>query len=271
MKTNLISDYSEVQDLVNKTKQIGHCLLTNFYPDDLKIKFWISQGLISCCENEGSFLILRKHFDFFYLFFLSTGIENLENTLKLLLTTSPNRFVIDFIVRGKEPGILPLLFERIGFKHHETLLRMVMKSSQRPKFEVSDDCNMFAKIDDTSLIFRFLTERLDPFSEQIPTLDEIKLMILGNQLLILKEGCEIGGILYFEKNGEISHLKEWLVDERFRGNYFGSLLIKQYFSLNNGCSRFILWVKKDNIHAIDIYKHYGYLPDNINDMIFVNL
>jgi len=267
----VISDYSEVRDLVNKTKQTGLCLLTNFYPDESKISFWISQGMLSFFENEGTLFILRRHFDFYYLFFLSTRIENLENTLKLLLTTTTNRFVIDFIERGKETGILPLLFERIGLKHHETLLRMVMKSSHGSNFQVPEGNNMFAKIDDTSLIFRFLTERLDPFSEQIPTQDEIKLMIQRDQLLILKEGCEIGGILYFEKNGVISHLKEWLVDERFRDKHFGSLLINHYFSLNSDCSRFILWVKKDNHHAIEIYRHYGYLTENINDMIFVNL
>jgi ribosomal protein S18 acetylase RimI-like enzyme len=271
MKDRAISRFEEIRDLVNHAKKPGHVFLTNWYTDESKCNFWIDQGVLSMVKYEAASFILRKHLDFHYLYFLSSGIENLEAALKLLANETSHVYVVDLVEKGDGYGMLPATFERQQFRHHETLIRMFMKRDSNLSPDADAGKSMFSSPDDALMIYSFLTEKLDRYSEQIPSVEEIKMMIRNNQVLLIKEGSEIGGILYFEKNGMTSHLREWLVNEKFRNQHVGSRLMSKYFQLSSDCSRFILWVKKHNDHAVEIYKHYGYSTENINDRIFVNL
>jgi len=133
----------------------------------------------------------------------------------------------------------------------------------------SDDEVLFARVEDAVQVHDFLVNRLDKYSEQIATPFELASASAGNQLLLMKNDNDICGLLYFEKTGNTSHLKEWLVDEKSRGMQTGSKLMKKYFSLCSDCTRFILWVKSGNEPAIMKYIHYGYATDNLVDRIFI--
>lgn len=267
----MVSSFEEIRNLIKNTKKSGYDFLTNFYADQQIVNFWIEEGLLSFIEYKGSSFILKKHLDFYYLYFLATEIEMLEPAIKFLINETSKVYVIDLIEKNNEAGLLPSLFEKSGFRHYENLRRMFLKKNPGKQIQVNTDENFYAVKDDVDLIFNFLKLRLDRYSEQIPTENEIKKMIKNNQMLIVREEEEIEGLLYFSKYGMVSHLMEWIVNEKFRDKHIGSSLIKKYFLLSDECSRMILWVKEQNDQAIQIYKHYGYSFDNVVDRIFVNI
>jgi len=261
--------YLYILEAISKVKKQDLGYITNFYLDECKTNFLISNKRLFV-ENLGdSYFIIRRHIDFSYLYFIAPGFEKLEASLKLFLLGNKNVFVIDLI--GKGEGLLntSAFFERMNFVCHETLIRMSQVREPDWISGKQTDTTVYAMIEDKNEIFDFLKDRLDRYSEQIPLIEEIELMIKSNQLLALKKNNEIAGLLYFEKSGKTSHLKEWHVNEKYRGIKVGARLLSTYFNLCSDCNRFILWVKENNTDAIKIYEHYGYKKELIKDRILL--
>lgn len=264
-----INKYSEILELISKVKQHNLGYITNFYLDEYKTSFLISNNRLFVEYIGDSYLIIRRHIDFSYLYFIAPGFEKLEASLKLFLLGNKNIFVIDII--GKGEGLLntSAFFERMNFVYHETLVRMSMVREPGWISGQQTDTTVYAMIEDKNEIYDFLKDRLDRYSEQIPLIEEIEFMINSNQLLTLKKNDEIAGILYFEVSGKTSHLKEWHVNEKYRGIKVGASLLNTYFNICSACNRFILWVKENNTDAIGIYGHYGYKKELMKDRILL--
>jgi ribosomal protein S18 acetylase RimI-like enzyme len=270
MKQQQIRSYQEVLELVNQSRIKGVPYITNFYPDETKIRTWIDRGQLSVLMAEGVTLMLRTHLDFQYLFFLTAGHDRLEAVLPALLKESGGIFVADVVAKGEHDHTLHHILIQNHFRHHETLIRMTARREISEFSGIPSEECIFANRGDISKVYSFLMVNLDRFSEQIPDQEEISDLIDTQQLLLISEREDVGGLLYFEKNGATSHLREWLVNEKYRDKHYGSRLIREYFRLSSECSRFILWVKEANHHAIEIYRHYGYTIENLTDRIFVN-
>ena len=111
-----------------------------------------------------------------------------------------------------------------------------------------------AYIDDISRIHEIYIGYLDKYSELIPLKEELDEVVEQSSLYVIKENEKIHGLICFEKTGRTSHLKEWFIMPEYRNKGLGSKLLKQYFWCTRDCDRHILWVKKSESRAIDIYK-----------------
>lgn len=244
-------------------------LITNFYPNNDKIDSWISRGSIFLKDYAHSAFIVRYHMDFKYLFFISNSLKQLEIDLVNFLHAIDIDIVTE-IVGTQDSNISQIeLFQQHGFCLHEILVRMqTIKNEIISKSEYADEVEN-AQIKDSKRIQNFLINRLDKYSEQIPDIPEIETLINNKSILIIRKQDSIGGLLIYENTGILSHLREWHVNKDYRNEKIGSKLIKSYFNLSRECKRFILWVKNENLDAINRYKHYGYKEDKLIDQILV--
>jgi hypothetical protein len=265
----LIRSYKEISEGVEKIKNLNNRFITNFFLNETKITQWIEDQTLFSIESSHSIFILRKHMDFLYLYYISAGFSELFRDLQDFQLIPETDLVVEIVSKNGDLDQISPGFQTQGFVHHETLKRMsMMKNSTVDKSEMTAGIN-FASLSDSEHVLDFLLKRLDKYSEQIPEIKEIYAAILNKNILLSKTDGEIAGLLYFEKTGFTSHLKEWLVNEKYRNNSIGSKLIKSYFYLCENCNRFILWVKENNADAISKYEHYGYRMENLKDIIMV--
>ncbi len=264
-----IRSYKEISENIEKIKKLNTRFVTNFFLNETKINQWIEDESLFTVEKGKVIFIFRKHTDFFYLYYISTDLSELFIELNNLEFPEHLDFVADIVGKADETNQISNGFQSQGFIHHETLKRMfMMKTNTVDEKDLSSEIE-FATQADAKPVFDFLTQRLDKYSEQIPSIKEIQFAIDNQTLLISKNNNEIAGLLYFEKIGFTAHLKEWLVNENYRENKIGSKLIKTFFYLCNNCNRFILWVKENNDNAISKYEHYGYKKESLKDTIMV--
>lgn len=264
-----VTEYKAILNGLNRIKLLNPRAVTNLFPNEAKFNFWIEKELLFSVESENSFFLLRRENDFNFLSFVSKDVDSLSTDLKELLLGYCNTYVIDLVSRTGQSDDIEQALLNSGFTHHEILLKMQkINNIYVNESDFSTDV-IFAGIEDTAAIHQFMVERLDKYSEQIASQNEIMLAIGQKNILLLKFENEIAGLLIFEKNGHTSHLREWLVNEKYRGMKTGSKLMKRYFFECNDCKRFILWVKEKNEDAINKYFHYGYKFDNLVDKIFL--
>ena len=97
-----ITKYSEILNLISKVKKNNLGYVTNFYYDESKTNFLAISNRLFYEEVRDSFIILRKHLDFFYLFFIAPGYEKLETSLKQYLKGNLNVLVVDLLGKGED-------------------------------------------------------------------------------------------------------------------------------------------------------------------------
>lgn len=263
-----ISDYKQILGFFSCIKKQKEGFITNYFYNEFKSDFYIKNNRLFYDEISDSIFIIRKHLDFNYIYFISNDSKALNKSLQEFLMKNRNTYVVEIIGKGESQNDIYQIFIDNKFSLQETLIRMskIYNADQSTQYA---DPLIFATLKDTDIIFKFLNNNLDKYSEQIPTVEEVRMMINSNYVLIIKKDQDIAGLLYFEKEGSISHLREWHVNKEFREMKIGSKLLKTYFELSAECNRFILWVKENNANSIKIYEHYGYKKELINDKILV--
>jgi GNAT superfamily N-acetyltransferase len=98
----------------------------------------------------------------------------------------------------------------------------------------------------------------------------VRQAILSRQILAAKCEGQLAALLFFETQGFSSTLRYWAVAEAYRARRLGAALMRQYFSDQSQVRRFLLWVEANNQNAIEKYQHYGYAPDGLLDLVFIN-
>ena len=163
-------------------------------------------------------------------------------------------------------GRLAPVFDRAGFRPYTRLQRMARIDSPSAA-NLDGDVNVAQKTD-AAAVLNLIESAFDCLGEQLPRLYEIETAIEARQVLVARQGQELGGVLYFETQGMASTVRFWAVAERFRDRRLGSALMQHYFQIHAAVRRFSLWVNTANDNAIAKYRHYGYAPDGLLDQVF---
>jgi ribosomal protein S18 acetylase RimI-like enzyme len=267
-----ITSEHEILEGIDRVKKAGRKLVTNFFLNPRQAAFWIRQELLFSVTIDTTFFLFRRHGDFHYLYFTAPDAASLREPLARVARGTESDLVIDLVGSEEMLRAYAGIPESAGFSVHEKLIRMSRTGVYRPEKPVPPiNKVVYATREDIELIHRFLEERLDKYSEQIASTEELEMAVKGQSILLVKEDGGIGGLLYFEQNGAVSHLKEWHVNEAFRGQHAGSDLIRHYFGLCASARKFILWVKSNNRDTISRYHHYGYREEPIADIIYLKL
>ena len=264
-----INNIENIFEMIAELRQRSKDCITNFYPNDEKLNYWIKKEIFFSEYLANTIFFIRKDRDFFHLYFCSKNLLTLQEDLKSINAQFPKIFVADCIGTGTNLETLVDVFEQCKFKKYilyNRMKKLVPINELLP--DVSQDV-IFPDLEDAPIIAAMFESNFDRFAEQLPTIEELEIAITNREVTIIKDSINIVGVLIRKMAIKSSLWMFFLVNKEYRNKKVGSRLLSYYF---NECrnKRIIMWVLANNVNAIEIYKHYGFTFDSLNDQIMTN-
>lgn len=240
----------------------NHRIFTNYYLPEASLFDENNEPLYPVIHTENSLIFQQKtNYDFTRLLVYTTqDIQQIEQNLE--------KSVLEFI-RPKKSYLNDEVLHQWAMKHHlehyTTFHRMMLLSSD--KIPIFDEKITLPLEEDLKKIKQILENQFNVYTERIPSIEELSL--LKDSIYIIKEKEEIQALLVSEKTGVTEELRYWWVREESRGKKYGSLLMRYFLNKNEETKRFVLWVEKNNITAIEKYQYFGFQEDRIINEIYL--
>ena len=241
---------------------------TNFYPVRQKLEAWVAHRTLAFQQGGEATFFFRRDRDFWHLSYCAPSIRALQRDLCALEELKTERVAAD--VLGTPEALaawLPML-ESAGLRRYKRLARMG-RAGREITAAVGDGI-VLATRHDAGAIIALLERAFDPYAKQLPSLEEIEAAAEAFEILLLKRGSALAGLLFFETRGVTSTLRFWAVAQEFRGTCVGSALIRHYLASQRGVQRFVLWADADDRVLIEKYRHYHYAEDGVVDYVLAN-
>ena len=243
-------------------------LVTNFYPVPDKLQRSIERGELFSISAGPVLLVLRRDRDFLHLSFVAPTAAELATAVREQLAQVGETITVDLLGPRARLAELVAVLTHAGFADHCVLQRMTRVTSEVTATSPDPQIKL-AGPDDAPALAAMIDAAHDRHAEQLPTEDELARAAADRQILVIKSGAAIAGVLFFEVTGQSSLLRHWLVDPACRDQRIGARLMRRYFADCSDVRRFLLWVVSDNDNAIDRYRHYGYQPDGLIDQVLI--
>jgi ribosomal protein S18 acetylase RimI-like enzyme len=265
-----VGNRADLMEALERVRRAGGAPFTNWFAAPERVDNWIGRHSLSCVPGERALLILRRDGAFQRVYHSAADLAALSAVLRSADTELAAPVVLTADLIGRLPDLEPVaaVYRENGFADHNCLVRMIRLAAPQEVAESEPDVE-FAEAADVSAIAAFLGRLLDPYSDQIPDEDELREAAARRNLILVRRGGSVGGMLLFEPMGLTSHLRYWYVDDTARNQGIGARLIRRFFRLSSGSKRLILWVVRDNAEAIAKYRHYGFQPETLVDRIMI--
>jgi GNAT superfamily N-acetyltransferase len=266
-----VRDVAEVMTAIQTAKDGATAFCTNLFPVQRKLQAWIDRAELLSGVTDGSACFLRQDRDFWHFYFSASNTQALAQALSAFPELLTNRVTVDLVGAGGAVEELSAVFESAGFGVYTRLFRMSRIAPAAPEQTPAEDSRIgFAGAGDGTAILDLLLHSFDRYAEQLPQAYEIEAAVDERQCLVAKCDGALAGVLFFETQGFTSTVRYWLVADRFRSQRVGGALMHHYFALHRTVRRFVLWVIADNENAIKRYRHFGYAPDGLVDLVMAN-
>lgn len=264
-----LESIDQIRELIAavRAKRLG--LITDFFLDEEKHQLWIDKCVLFYVQVNDSLFFIKKNISFCNGFYTSISATQLSYDLKQLYDYYPEeKFVFDIIGKDIQCQSIVEKFKEAGYVEICSLIRM---SRITPEDAYCfDEAISYATEDDIFQISSLLHSNFNEKAEQIPYDEELRKLILKNQILVCKIDNSMLGFLIFEINASILYLRYWFTNPDFRDKKVGSKLLRAFFKIGEVTKRQQLWVVQSNRNAIARYEHYGFMTENMFDYIMVN-
>ena len=263
-----VVDNRELSALMQKVKERGGTLRTNFFIDPLRLSNYLKEGFIYYVNSEQGILLLRKDWDFYHLYYYTNSLES----LKILISTYLPQVKLVTDIIGQDLLVMQTveIFETVGFKSKKKLCRYVRMNNLNSNYYLKSNEVSLAVIEDAKQIGNLFIENFNKLFEQVPNLKDVENLIAQRKILVVKNKDTIKGFLVRTATGKTAVLNNFLVDKLYRQENIGTKLLQHYINESQDSKRMILWVIAENEVATNIYKKHGYFEDNLIDYILVN-
>lgn len=260
----LISSFEDVRDSINRIRGLHRGFHTNFFLEQRKIQIWCAHHKLSVLESENTAIFMKKDDGFTSIMYCTSNLDELFIALSQL--PQDDIYVVDQIVDARTDTSLLDRFVEVGYKIRTSLVRMSMINKEQHR---EDDLliDFHATENDIPELTVLLHANFDKYSEQLPTLEELKDFIEAKHVIIQRIGGNIAGFIIYDQSPSTLYLRYWLVNSEYRNQGVGSLLFREFSIRGNKCKRHMLWVMEDNDNAIIRYKHYGYREENMKNYV----
>jgi len=268
-----ICSTEEVAAAVRAAREGARAYCTNFFPSPDKLAGWIRRGALQGAVIGETACFLQADRDFHHLYFCAPDLDRLVCTLTALPEIRSERVVLDFVGQPAAVDAAMPALEHCGFRRYTRLIRMARVASVEITPMVALPVSAAVSLavpDDTADILRLLEGTFNRYAEQLPTAEEVAKAVHARQIMIVRDGVELAGLLYYEAQGVSAVIRYWLVASSFRGRGVGSALMHACLATNQRIRRFVLWVLVGNTGAIARYRHYAFVPDGLTDDVWVN-
>ena len=266
-----VGTVDQVFEAVQRAKAGAPAFCTNFFPVHSKLRSWVRNGDLLLELRSRSVFFFRRDRDFFRLYFCSASEDALQGDLDGWPTIRDEPLVLD--VLGNEVTLEAWLrrWHTAGFRQYARLQRMTRPAQAVLPDPAGDESLVdFAGAGEGKSVLVLLEQLFDYHADQVPSLSEVESAIENRQVLRVKCDGVLAALLFFETQGVASTIRFWAVAKEFQSRRLGAALIRRYFSLHESVRRFTLWVTADNQNAIQKYRHYGYSPDGLADLVLAN-
>jgi ribosomal protein S18 acetylase RimI-like enzyme len=265
----LITHYDDVLYGIKTVRDFKEGYVTNFYPDKAQICLWIHLKIFFKLElTEGVVFFLKKNSDFCNFYFCSKSLESLENAISIFHNSQHIKVSVDIIGSKQMIHSIVNLMGYYDFKIIRKLTRMTRAASSFS--EVADEHMTIATKTHASEIEILLYEYFDPYSEQLPLIQEIESWIKNKRVIIYSENSKVIGFIIFDLFGAKSYLRYWFVHPEFRDRKIGSKLLRKFFKICEKSKKQVFWVVDDNVNAINKYEYYGFKAEPMHDYVLIN-
>ena len=176
----------------------------------------------------------------------------------------------DFFGLYKKPIVLEIisnskinenLYTQIGFKHYKVYSRY-----RTDKKNKNFDMVKIAKLEDIEEILKLINETFDPLSDYIPNNDELKELILKEEVFIVTVDYKLAGVSIYEKKNKNYYFRLSCVHPNHRPGLIGYMLAST--TPQNG-ENYSTWIDDNNLEAIKLNTFLGYKEDGTKNYIFV--
>lgn len=264
-----IFSFQEMQEHIKWVKDFKKGFITNFFPDPFKISLWIHHNLLFQLKIGETIFFLRKNDGFISLFYVTTTLTALDESLILLLKKEDKEvFVLDLVGNESISTIKNLFFAK-GFKQQTSLIRMSRLNSSNDCVSLSTQYLYEANSEDARSILDLFNLYFDPYSEQIPLKEEIEKWIETAHILVYKDKGRIVGFIIYDLSGVTLYLRYWFVHPDYREQKIGSALFNNFLYKGKNTKRQLFWVIESNENAIKRYIHYGFFFEKMFDYVLI--
>lgn len=252
-----ISDEQECKTILNNIKPTHY--ISNVNADVRHFNEVIKHGHLYFINILGSYIFLEDRGSFYKTdyFLLTDEISNIvvPDLDKPMVTSLVTR-------RGDNISQKVEIIKNLGFKEYMKHIRMRLweenYTEEKPVYIVK-----LAKLEMLKEIQDILLQQFDVYTEDIPNEKQIKDYIeKGNILVSVSEKNEITGIIVYTCMDDICEILFYTVKEEYRGKGISySLWVAVKKMLLAKAKGYLLWVRKENKIAKNLYKKLGFKED----------
>ena len=243
---------------------------TNFFLSEEKFGFLTDGKKTIAYRSENGLYFLIEQDDFYKFFFITNDLNDLKKNLEIINKQCENIIIVSEIV-GNHDYLEEIFseFTNAAFCKYTKLMRMNKMRKDVVQFNLPENVYQLGedRLDELQNIYH---KYFNKFAEQIPTRRELQKMIEKKDVYYYSDDYEIQGFIIFEKNGITSHLRYWFVSPDHRGKKIGSKLMDVFFTKFEDVKREIFWVIDTNENAIKRYKHFGFVEEEMYNIVLLN-
>lgn len=258
-----------LQEAIGRIRRGGPDSAISFFAPASKIEAWVAEGTLGMLPREGALLIHRQDGKLLRVYHVATDQPSLAVALGKLVEAMPGRLMVaDLVGRPEEVQRVTEAYQQQGFALHTQLVRMQRSGMWPATMAGAVDVDL-AHIGDVSELRAFMERWLDPLSEQIQNMAELRQAVVSGGVFVVREVQGLAGILIHETTGQSTTLRYWHVAGHHHGQGIGSRLMHAFLARCATSRRVTLWVIAGNVATIAKYHHYGFSEDGMIDNIMV--
>lgn len=258
--------YSDIKSELFRLKSKE--MKTNFFMTESQFNQLLSENKIIVFKTEKACFLLTDDFGFKRMYFIVSNAFELKPFLEYLIANYQSEISVETAGNSSYLQEIKEIFLQNGFFEYSSMVRMskIRNEKEEVNFENIHLLTMDKKEEFHSLYKKYF----DKFVERIPTSEEIDAFIENKSAYYFSDNNEIQGFIVFEIHGITSHLRYWFVHPNYREKKIGSKLIQLFFNIGENVKRELFWVIESNENAIKRYKHFGFVEEDMHNLILIN-
>ena len=267
MKPVKIDSFEQYCQLVERYNRKGR--FTNDYLQNEAADLIIHDRLYAVCGQDNTILFVQKD-GFCRIYYY---INNSEELLEL----PESELVTEILFRGESaPEAEVQWLERMGFKKNLVRDQYFAKYSflTQPILIEGVKIDIATNDDDVLWAIRSFNASFDKWSGDFIPEAEVQLLIQEKAILMAidSNGNRLGA-LHFEKRQGACWLNHVAVMPEARGKKIGRGLVEAYIEQGHvdDNSRYMLWVQRQNVSAVAMYRNKGFAPMNKSTLSMIKL
>ena len=266
-----VIDINHFNTLVNESHSKGKIIVSNCYLLSNDIYKYTLQNRMFFKKNKGGLFLICEERDFFYLYYYipETQIQDLDIRFEDL--TKPIIVDLVYLELKKNQSLIEIekSWLKQGFYVHKIYKRMSLDTplggcaiQNKFLFENHNYTLSFAQPTHVQEIQYLWRDNLDILSTAMPTDSELLDLITNKQLpCIFDKDNKVVATLQFLCSGKVRTIKHVVVNAAHRQSGLAKVLLHSLLKENKDINKYILWVDKENLPAIMLYKKCGFYFD----------